>query len=132
MTGRHSASHLQRPDQVHLNDALPFAGIELLEGLITAEIPGIVHKNVDLRIVINGMRNGLCDLIGLRYIDSQGTRPIKLDRIDVPNPNLCPGSHELGCDGSANPPRSASYNGRLASEIIKHGHAVPRLNINPA
>ena len=122
--GQDLARHLEHSDEVHLNDALPFAGIELLEGLIAAEIPGIVHKNVDLRIVINDVREGLCDVIGLGYIDGQGMCAVEFDRIDVPDPDLSAKSYQLRRDRPTNSPRAASHDGGLARDIVLdvHGH----------
>ena len=72
--GQDLARHLEHSDEVHLNDALPFAGIELLEGLIAAEIPGIVHKNVDRPQFLLRLLNQPGNLVPTRDVRLDGER----------------------------------------------------------
>jgi len=95
------ARHLEHPNEVYLEDVVPFGRVELLEGLISAEISSIVHKNIDARRLPARLPEGSCNFIGLRHIDPEGLRAVKFDWIDVPSPDLSAKSYELRCDLSA-------------------------------
>src|SRR6266849_6570709 len=48
------AGHLEHTNQVYLKNVSPFASVELLEGLISAEIPSIVYKVIVARRLPGG------------------------------------------------------------------------------
>jgi hypothetical protein len=91
----------EHTNQVDVKNAFPFLGVELFERLEAAEIPGVVHKDVDARRLTDQVRESLCDLVGTRNIDLTGLRTLKLDRIDIPNPDLSAG--RTNCAATALP-----------------------------
>ena len=102
------------------------AGVELLEGLISAEISSIVHKNIDARRLLARLPEGSCNFIGLRHIDPERLRAVKFDWIDVPSPDLSAKSYELRRDSPADPSSPAGYDGRLPRKIVLDIHSRVR------
>jgi hypothetical protein len=116
------ARHLEHPKEVYLEDVVPFGRVELLEGLISAEISSIVHKNIDARRLPACLPEGAYDFIGLRHIDPEGLRAVEFNWIDVPSPDLSAKLYELRCDSPADPSSPAGYDGRLPGKIILDIH----------
>ena len=112
------AGHFEHTNQVDLKNALPFRCVESDERLVAAEIPGVVHKDIDARRLTYDMLKSFCDLVGARDIHVQGLRTIEFDRINIPNPDSSTGSNELCRDGPANSASTTSDDGRLARKIV--------------
>ena len=66
------AGYLEHTHEVDLDDLLPFASVEFMEGPVGTEISRIVYKDVDWRRLENGRSKSFGDRMGVRNIDAQG------------------------------------------------------------
>ena len=77
-------SYLEHTNEIHLDDFLPFARVEFMEGPVGAEISRIIYKDIDSRRLIDSRSKRLCDLMRVRNIDAEGMCAVEFDRIDIP------------------------------------------------